>query len=409
MLCARDHGHLNWSSKLKQSVLTGRDIICLSTQDWSGLWTRKHRFMKMFAEAGNRVMYIETPVHLLGLDVLPHEPSRFFRFLKGPRRIQERLHIATLPILLPMFQMSHTINSLNQILIAAMLQRWIRELGFVKPLLWIYTPFSAALISKIDHSGVVYDCVDEFRAAQGLVRSTVIGSMEDDLLRKATATIVTHENLLPHRSKLCPATFHVPNAADVRAFRQAALSVLETPKDIESIPAPRFGFVGHIQYWVDLKLIRFLAEQKPGWSFVLLGPISPLARVRELKHLNNVHLLGRKKQSEIPAYVQSMTCCLNPYITGSLADHCSPLKLYEYLAAGKPVVSTEMPEARKFPGSVRVGASYTEFLSACEAVLRSLPESKGIIEKRLETASEHSWQNRFQALNGVLAGVLDSN
>src|ERR1051326_8074013 len=95
-------------------MLTGKDIVCLSTQDWNGLWTRKQRFMKMFAEAGNRVLYIETPVHLLGLDVLPGDPGRLFRFLAGPRFIQNGLHVATLPILLPMFQMFRSINSINQ-------------------------------------------------------------------------------------------------------------------------------------------------------------------------------------------------------------------------------------------------------------------------------------------------------
>src|SRR5882762_7219051 len=85
-------------------MMTGRDIVCLSTQDWNDLRTRKQRFMKMFAEAGNRVLYVETPVHLLGLDILPNDPSRFYRFLAGPRQISEGLFIGTLPVLLPMFQ-----------------------------------------------------------------------------------------------------------------------------------------------------------------------------------------------------------------------------------------------------------------------------------------------------------------
>src|SRR4051812_26991799 len=141
-------------------MLTGRDIVCLSTQDWDGLWTRKQRFMKMFAENGNRVLYVETPVHLLGLDVLPQDPLRFFRFLKGPRAIQPGLYASTLPILLPMFQMFGTINSINQAIVAMVLRAWIRQLGFDKPLLWIYTPFSAELIGKIDHTDAVYECVD---------------------------------------------------------------------------------------------------------------------------------------------------------------------------------------------------------------------------------------------------------
>src|SRR5579884_2101 len=115
--------------------MTGRDIVCLSTQDWNGLWTRKQRFMKMFSEAGNRVLYIETPVHLLGVDVLPHDPLRFFRFLKGPRPVQTGLYVGTLPILLPMFQMFESVNAVNQTIIARVLRSWLVRLGFKDPLL----------------------------------------------------------------------------------------------------------------------------------------------------------------------------------------------------------------------------------------------------------------------------------
>src|SRR5215470_6254998 len=106
--------------------MTGRDIVCLSTQDWTGLWTRKQRFMKMFSESANRVLYVETPVHWLGLDVLPGDPLRVFRFLAGPRSISKTLSIATLPILLPMFQMSHAVNRANHLLIRRVLRGWVK-------------------------------------------------------------------------------------------------------------------------------------------------------------------------------------------------------------------------------------------------------------------------------------------
>jgi glycosyltransferase involved in cell wall biosynthesis len=387
-------------------MLSGHDIVCLSTQDWNGLWTRKQRFMKMFAENGNRVLYIETPVHLLGFDVLPHDPLRFFRFLKGPRQVQPGLHIGTLPILLPMFQMFEFVNSVNQAVIAMILQSWIRRLQFKQPLLWIYTPFSAQVVDKIDHAAVVYECVDEFRAARGLVRSSVIGKMEDRLLRKVQLAVVTHDNLLPRRALICPNTVCIPNGADVRQFRDAAFGHAAEPLDIASIPHPRLGFVGHIHYWIDLKLIRFLAEQRPDWSFVLIGPTNPLAATGELKHLSNVYMLGRRQQNQIPAYVNAMDCCLNPYVPGLLANHVSPLKLYEYLAGGKRVVSTDMPECRKFGDLVRTAGTYEDFLAECEAALAALPETDGAIRRRIDAVSEHSWENRFQVLNGILSELL---
>ncbi|MBI4471558.1 MAG: glycosyltransferase [Acidobacteria bacterium] len=387
-------------------MLTGHDIVCLSTQDWNGLWTRKQRFMKMFAENGNRVLYVETPVHLLGLDVLPKDLGRFFRFLQGPRLVEDRLFVGTLPILLPMFQMFHSVNSVNQGLIAKVLRSWIRRLGFKRPVLWIYTPFSAKLIDGIEHTASIYECVDEFRASRGFVRSSVVGELEDELLRKVQLTVVTQENLLPHRASICPNTVCIPNGADVRQFKEAALGHLAVPREMAAIPRPILGLVGHIHYWIDLKLIRFLAERKPEWSFVLIGPANPLARTREIRHLPNVRLLGRKPQTEIPAHVQAMDCCLNPYVSGMLSEHVSPLKLYEYLAAGKPVVSTDMPEARKFAEHVRVADSHASFLSQCETALACLPELESVIRQRLNLVAEHSWENRFERLNRVLDIIL---
>jgi glycosyltransferase involved in cell wall biosynthesis len=386
-------------------VITGRDIVCLSTQDWNGLWTRKQRFMKMFAENGNRVLYVETPVHLFGLDVLPGDPKRFFRFRQGPRAVAPRLHVGTLPILLPMFQMSHAINAVNQRLIGMVLRSWIKRLGFEKPLLWIYTPSSAAIVDEIPNAAAVYECVDEFRAARGLVRSSVIGSMEDALMRKVQLTVVTQENLLSHRAAVCANTVCIPNGADVVHFQRAA-GPIPVPADVAAIPRPRLGFLGYIHYWIDLSLIRFLAERRPDWSFVLIGPANALARTRELKQFSNIHWLGHRAHSEVPAYLAAMDCCLNPYVAGMLAEHVSPLKLYEYLAAGKPVVSTEMPEARKFEGLVHLADSYEGFLSACEKVLASLPETESTIRARFEVARQHSWEKRFQMLQETVECVF---
>ena len=387
-------------------MLKGRDILCLSTQDWDGLWTRKQRFMQMFAQNGNRVLYVETPVHLLGLDVLPGDPLRFFRFLNGCRPAEKNLYVATLPILLPFFQMSHAINSANQVLVRNVLRRWIRSLGFRDLVVWIYTPFSEPVLSGIPYSLAVYECVDEFRAAKGFVRAAIVGEMEDSLLKKADLTIVTHQNLLDRRKAICKDTFCVPNGADTNLFGSIALDESPAPPLLADIPRPRIGFVGHIQYWIDFKLIRFLAERKPEWSFVLVGPVGPLADTGPVKSLRNVRFLGRQPQNDVPRFLKGIDVCLNPYHTGELANHCSPLKLYEYLAAGKPIVSTEMPEAHKFGEDVRVGKSYDEILAKCEVIVEGLPEPRSCVEARISRARQHSWTNRFAQVNEIVEQVL---
>jgi glycosyltransferase involved in cell wall biosynthesis len=387
-------------------VITGRDFVCLSTQDWNGLWTRKQRFMKKFAENGNRVLYVETPVHLLGLDVLPGDPARFVRFLRGPRIVQPGLHVATLPVLLPMFQMFHLINAVNQRMIARTVRSWVGRLGFRKPILWIYTPWSAHLLDAVPNAGAIYECVDEFRAAWGLMRPSVVSAMEDELLDKVQLTVVTQENLVPRRAAMCPRTICIPNGADVVHLRKAVDPETSIPADLDVIPRPRFGFLGYIHYWIDLNLIRFLAVRRPDWSFVLIGPANRLARTRQLKGISNIHWLGPRPHALVPAYLKGMDCCLNPYTPGELTQNVSPLKLYEYLAAGKPVVSTDMPEARKFGTLVHLAESYEAFLSACERVLASLPETETAIRRRVEIAENYSWDQRFEALENAMSRVF---
>jgi glycosyltransferase involved in cell wall biosynthesis len=387
-------------------MLSGQDIVCLSTQDWQGLWTRKQRFMQMFAENGNRVLYVETPVHLLGLDVLPKDPGRFFRFLKGPRALGRNLHVATLPILLPFFQMSHAINAANQAVVGFTVRRWMRGLGFGNPLLWVYTPFSAALVKAIGNKSCVYECVDEFRAAKGFVRSAVIGDMEDELLRRCNVTIVTQEGLLSRRQKICSQTFCIPNGADTELFARIAADRSPIPDIIDSIPRPRLGFVGHIQYWVDLKLIGYIARNRPDWSIVMIGPIHPLAGAGDIKGLPNVHLIGRQPQSQIPRLLKGIDVCLNPYKPDDVAKHASPLKLYEYLAAGKPVVSTDMPEARKFEDRVWIARDYPQFLDRCAQAIQNLPEPQSVIESRLSSVADCSWKSRFAQINEVVSATI---
>jgi glycosyltransferase involved in cell wall biosynthesis len=302
--------------------------------------------------------------------------------------------------------MSHAINSANHIVVRAMLKRWMAALHFQKPLLWIYTPFSESLVDGIENSGVIYECVDEFRAAKGFVRASVVGAMEDSLLKKVSLTIVTQESLLPRRAQICKQTFCVPNGADTELFRRVVEDSEPASAIVEQLPRPRLGFVGHIQYWIDLKLIRYIAEKRPQWSIILIGPMGALADSGELRRLPNVHLLGRQPQAAIPRLLKGVDLCLNPYKRDDVAINASPLKLYEYLAAGKPVVSTEMPEAHKFGNPVLIGTSHEEFLMQCERVLASLPEPTDVVRSRMQLAAQHSWINRFAEVNRIVTEAL---
>jgi len=387
-------------------MMTNQDIVCLSSQDWNDLWTRKQRFMQRFARKGNRVLYIEAQASLASLRILQADWRRMFRWMAGPRRVEENLYVATLPLVLPCFQMSMGINTLNNGFLLPLLRHWIKRLGFHRPILWTYNPHSESLLGKLGERMVVYECVDELSAAKGLVRSDVVEKLERRLIKKVDLVIVTHENLYWSKKSLAREIHLIPNGAEVDHFRKASLPDTPVADEMKSIPHPIVGFLGSIQYWIDMDLLRFLALARPDWSFALIGPIGRLTRIKKIENLPNVHLLGRKGYDELPAYLKAFDVCLNPYILDETAMNCSPLKLYEYLASGKPVVSVDMPEARQFDGFVRIGRTYEDILKHLDDLVLGEPERQETVGNQVRAVEGCSWNHRFYQLEKTLEKYL---
>jgi glycosyltransferase involved in cell wall biosynthesis len=383
--------------------ITGRDVVCLSSQDWDDLWTRKQRFMQRLARQGNRILYVETQASLVSLGLLRPDPARAWRWLRGPRVVEPGLHVATLPLVLPGFQMALAINRANTLALAPLLRAWIRRLGFRAPVLWTYNPHSEGLVGRLGEAFCVYECVDELSAARGLVRATTVRELERRLLDKARVVIVTQEALYHARARPGRHVYLVANGVDVTHFRAAARPGTPVAPDLARLPRPVVGFVGSLQYWIDFDLLRRVATARPAWSFVLIGPRGRLADVHRVEGLPNVHLLGRRPYEELPRYLRGFDACLNPYVLDEVARHASPLKLYEYLAAGRPVVSVDMPEARRFEAVVAIGRTPDEILGCLDEAVAPPAQEPARVAGRLAAVAAHSWDDRFRELETALA------
>lgn len=383
-------------------MIRGNDIVCLSSQDWDGLWTRKQRFMERFAKQGNRVLYVEAQASLASLGVVKADWRRGFRWFAGPRRIEDNLYVGTLPLVLPCFQMSRAINTVNNLFILRILRHWVDRLGFQRPILWTYNPYSESLVGKLGEDLAVYECVDELSAAKGLVRSKTVKELEGRLLNKVQLVIVTHENLYRSKESLAREIHLIPNGAEVEHFQKSSLPKTPVAQEMKEIPRPVVGFLGSVQYWIDMDLLRFLALSKPEWSFALVGPKGRLAQTKKIENLPNVYMLGRKSYEDLPSYLKAFDVCLNPYVLDETALNCSPLKLYEYLATGKPVVSVDMPEARKFDGLVAIGRDYSDILRLLSEAIKPEAMDKDRIVARIDAVREHGWDNRFAQLEKIL-------
>jgi glycosyltransferase involved in cell wall biosynthesis len=388
-------------------MVTHQFIICISTQDWGELWTRKQRFMKKFALQGNKVLYIEKQMHFLGLiRNFAKEWKRIYLWLFGPRKKEENLYVYTPPILLPFFQMFPMICWINNLFLSFLIKQQTKKLFFKNPILWIYPPYNPYLIGRFNEKLVIYECVDEYSASQGLVKKKTIKLLEKLTIQKSDLVIVTAQALYDSKKDLAKNIYLIPNAAEIEHFKKSNLNETKIPEEMLKIKKPILGFLGTIQYWIDFDLIRFIAFKNPGWSIVMIGPIGRLAEIEKIKSLPNVYLLGRKPYQEVPNYVKAFDVCLNPYKIDEVSKSCSPLKLYEYLASGKPIVSVDMPEARKFKNLIEIGLDYEDFLEKIQKVLDCLPEDKAKIEMRIREAEKHSWDSRFLELEKILEKYL---
>lgn len=372
------------------TIMENQDIICLSTVDWDPIWTRKQQVMSRLP-VSNRILYVEPPISLLSPFKDPACWKKWRLWREGLRQWSENIYLYSPPVIAPFGNVYQQLNRLNQAWLAPFIRRAAHLLNFRQPLLWTYLPNSADIIGRLGEKLVIYDCVDEHSAYTGFRPETVWG-MEQRLLKQADIVFTTARGLYEKRKPFCREIHLIPNAADVDHFQKAVLETTPLAPELRRLPHPVLGFVGVLQDWIDLDLIADLAEARPGWSFVLVGPAGPGIDLGRLHALPNVHLLGRRDKEVLPSYFKGFDICLNVFRLNRLTSAVSPLKFYEYLASGKPVVSVPLPAVEPFSDVVEIARTPEEFLKKIEhALFSETPERQKL---RLRRARENSWEQR---------------
>ena len=385
-------------------MIRGRDIVCVSSLDWSAHWTSKQQIMHRLG-AGNRVLYVEEPVTMLApLKVRAHW-RRWAALYPRLRRVEPAVWLLRLPPLLPFGNMRPGVNRLNQRAIVAHVRWAMHHLEFRAPILWTYLPTSVDLVGHLGVRAVVYHCVDEHSAFPGLVDPAVVKAYDDELTRRADLVITTAANLRAARLMLNPHTYHVANAADVEHFKKALDPELALPPDIAALPRPRVGVIGVHDERLDVEAIEAVARADPSWSVVLIGPVRP-GDVDEarLGALPNVHLLGGKPLAELPAYLKGLDVALIPYRLNELSRNIFPLKLFEYLAGGVPVVSAALPELAGFAEVVALADRPEDYPARVASALRDdSPEARSA---RVALAERNTWDRRVEDISALVEAML---
>lgn len=448
-------------------MLRGKDIVCISSLDWDAMWTSKQQIMHRMAQT-NRVLYVEEPVTMLAPFKVPARWRRWRAVAPRLERVEAGLWKLTPPPVLPFGNMRPGVNDVNAAVMARYLRWAMGQLWFDEDyILWTYLPTTLALLDRlgapvrpasavsdsaaspaaaapVDRAGlrlglaigghlqhqvgkalpslpglasrpgrardrvpslVVYHCVDEHSAFPGFVDPAVVRGYDDELTRRADLVITTSENLRSARLPLNPHTHTVLNAADVEIFNRALDPDLPLPADLAAIPAPRLGVVGLHDSRLDVDALEALAQADASWQIVLIGPIKhgQVDEVRLRRHAN-IHLLGGRPRPELPGYLKGMAAALIPYKANELTRNIFPLKLFEYLAAGLPVVAGGLPELARFAGVIELPASPADYPEAMrQALAGDSPEQRAA---RVALASENTWDHRVEDISRLVEDAL---
>lgn len=385
-------------------MLRGVDIVCVSSLDWDAHWTSKQQIMHRLAES-NRILYVEEPVTMLAPIKVPARWRRWRAVAPRLRKVQAGLWVLTPPPMLPFGNMRPAVNRANQAVLARYIRWAARQIGLEKAILWTYLPTSCALLDRLDPEAVVYHCVDEHSAFPGYVDPEVVRGYDEELTRYADLVMTSARNLLLSREHLNPNIHHVLHGADVSHFGTALDPALPIPADLAAIPSPRLGVVGVHDERLDLEAVEALAQADPSWQVVLVGPIQP-GDVDEarLAALPNVHLLGGKPVTELPAYLKGLDVALIPYKLNELTRNIFPLKLYEYLAAGLPVVAAALPELASFADWASLADKPEDYpRQVREALAADSPEVRA---RRSTYAAQNSWDARVEEISDLVEAML---
>lgn len=276
-------------------------------------------------------------------------------------------------------------------------KRAMRAVGFRRCISWFTVPHPGHLAGRLGDEFRVYYCTDDYSAFPG-VDEALIAARDRELSERADLVFVATPALEAPKRALNPRTVFSPHGVDVALFRQALEAGTEVPAAVRDLPRPVIGYIGSIHEWVDLDLLAWLAAERPHWSFLMVGHAA--TDVSALRAMPNVHFVGPQPYATLGRWSKAIDVALIPQRRNRWIANANPLKLREYLAAGRPVVSVRNPEIEKFSRWVRIADDPASFLAAIEASL--LDTGREAAEDRVAAVSDQTWERRVDSVVSTL-------
>ncbi len=394
------------------------NFICFSINNWEKRRARKQQFMLHLSlrEDVGKVLYIEPPLSLLRLLFLPFLElknkdnrkrwKRALAFKIDPMSDSPKLFIFTPIFFMPFSFLVQFVYNLNRYISFLIVRLKIQYLGFNNTVLWLYHPFDHMLLEWFNFRMIaIFDWAEkwsEYFTELPQYRRRQISKFEERIIKGVDIPFTVSQKLLGIAAKLNKNARYLRDGTIPELFYG---NDIKPSADIEKIKKPILGYLGTITERLDFDLLKLMARDLPDTSIVLVGQVNyRRVDISELKDINNIYFLGGRKYEELGKYAKNFDVCILPYRNKYSSYMSPPTKIFDYLAAGKPIVSTALPPLDEYSEYIKVANSKKEFIGLIKEALKGEPTE--FVAKRLQKAKENSWSFRADEIMNIIMHSL---
>jgi len=296
------------------------------------------------------------------------------------------------------------INRINHSGIVKDIRHRIGQYDKKDVMIWTFMPYSVDFVKRVGTYFTIYHCAGNYSVEKNnALRKHTVLKMEKELLDEADMVIAQTRSLCEKFKVFGKTIFYLPSAIDLERYCGNLKNKKINKEEFDKINRPRIGIVGYFDDdFYDIELLEYLLTERKKWSFVFIGPVTPKAgRFRRLKKYPNAFFLGYKDPALIPAYIKELDIGAIPYKTNEYMNEVSPTKFYEYVACGKPVVSTNIPDIERYKEVVSQARNKDEFLKYAEALFTQ-KKWNFLKNRTFQIAKENSLDSYVRKLEGVI-------
>lgn len=360
------------------------DLVCFSHLRWDFVYQRPQHLMTRFGTE-RRVFYVEEPI-----------------YGDGKPRIEHSLRECGVHVAVP--RLPHGSAEQQTTQLAMLMDEFFRRQKIHSYWLWYYTPMALRWTRQLSAVGVVYDCMDELSAFKNA--PTELKELERGLMKRADLVFTGGFSLFEAKRHQHSNIYPFPSSIDAAHFAQARRGNGLDPEDQAGIGRPRLGFCGVIDERMDIELVRAVAEARPDWHWMMIGPVAKID-ASDLPQRENIHYLGMKSYDELPRYIAGWDVAVLPFARNEATRFISPTKTPEYLAAGRPVVSTSIKDVMSPYGElglVHVADEPHEFIAAVETAMHEDPRER--LRNADALLSQSSWSRTWGRMTELMDDVV---